>query len=1287
MRDRPRASSPTTRNTAPAPAAGESRDAHAHAPAAAGDGRPSLLHRFKRARATSPETDSSSPDRDTADRLARSTTPSALHTADADTHGDDATRLRCNMTQLNEHAPRASDESVDALIGESSLQLGEHPTSPAAVRARVDAARTAPPRADETWFLVPAAWFRRWHAHPAAAPPLDTAPLRDESGFALRAGLVEGADYELVPAAAWDLLAAQYTLAGPALPRTVLPGATPTQPARVEVYPPVFTLAPVRMSVPVCPAPALQQLTTVTLSASEPLACLKAQARHAGVIPAGARDDHVQFVRVYDERLHAAALARGGVLTGSELAASDPPPEVVPEYGIPPGVAHPAAAGARSTPPPTLQALQLDTPAFLAVDVRVGTRWMYGGETAAAAAEDSGAASADARAREGGMSLPSGPARDAPAPAGPACAAPSPAAPAALPPHLTRALAGRAGGATRGQRGLANLGNTCFMNSALQCLSNTEELRQYFLREAHWEELNVDNPLGMGGALAGAYGRLLQTLWSGSSGAVVPREFKTALSRFAPQFTGYAQQDSQELLAFLLDGLHEDLNRIRKKPYIEAPDWPGGSAADMVRFAGQQWDIYKARNDSIIVDLFQGQYRSTLVCPVCAKVSVKFDPFMYLTLPIPNTRRWRGRVYVVPRAGPTVRADVQLPATANIARLRERVAQLLHMDARALAVGEVWSHHVYRWLPDYEPIRDVSAGDCVYLWELPMPFSFPRPLRSSEGTSAPRLGFFQRAGRSVDEIESASVPPPACGEGVRAVDAHGGCGHVDADRVVLPVYSCVAPARAGGAAGLGTRFGSFRRTLGDAIGIPFFVAVRHDASLRDVEYAVMEAYVKYARSPDGVGAEEAGADEAGAEETGMEEVGAKEAGAVNAILRRAREAMSVHAGAGGDASDYYGEDGEGCPAEEAVSSEAQAPPAPAPPPPSPPPSPAPPTPPFRLRFAPPSAAEPLCSGDDLGEQRSEPLGDRMERLKVHGTWPALFTGGALVCVWDAAAAHALFGAASADATWGPVDKAEDPEFAKGSAQLAAGTGRAPRLQLEDCLDEFTKEEQLGEDDPWYCPTCKELRQATKKFDLWKVPDILVVHLKRFSAGRTSRDKLDNLIDFPLDGLDLSDRVEGPRLVHAQALDDPPATTRLSDSLTLAHDAHDDQVVRDRPVYDLYAVDNHFGGLGGGHYTAFAKNPTDARWYNFDDSSVRPVSDPESVKTPAAYLLFYRRRTNRPIGGKSRDMITKVAPLGPDGVQLPTPIVSPPPRQATPTYLGDTPLPPSPSTDEMDDEEE
>src|SRR6202012_4331452 len=102
-----------------------------------------------------------------------------------------------------------------------------------------------------------------------------------------------------------------------------------------------------------------------------------------------------------------------------------------------------------------------------------------------------------------------------------------------------------------------------------------------------------------------------------------PREFKQTIARLAPSFSGYQEQDSQEFLAFLLDGLHEDLNRILKKPYVEKPEWEGGGPRELMELAQKSWDGYMMRNDSVIVDLFQGQYKSTLICPECSKVGVQ----------------------------------------------------------------------------------------------------------------------------------------------------------------------------------------------------------------------------------------------------------------------------------------------------------------------------------------------------------------------------------------------------------------------------------------------------------------------------------------------------------------------------------------------------------------------------------------------------------------------------------------------------------------------------------------
>jgi len=239
--------------------------------------------------------------------------------------------------------------------------------------------------------------------------------------------------------------------------------------------------------------------------------------------------------------------------------------------------------------------------------------------------------------------------------------------------------------------------------------------------------------------------------------------------------------------------------------------------------------------------------------------------------------------------------------------------------------------------------------------------------------------------------------------------------------------------------------------------------------------------------------------------------------------------------------------------------------------------------------------------------RWEPWERREEMLDT--TKSLLREGDAIFCEFDKNLKAYYFGDNAnryEHARWEEWGEFIHPELE--TSQKAAKERRNKGISLQNCLDEFTKEEKLGEDDLWYCPRCKRHQQATKRFDLWKAPDVLVVHLKRFSNSRTLRDKIDAFIDFPIEGLDLESMVSERK--YAKKLQEQGFNIEKLNLTSL-----------DEPlVYDLFAVDEHIGGLGGGHYRAYALNHENDRWYHFDDSYVRPAKPEDAVVSHRTCLI-------------------------------------------------------------------
>ena len=538
----------------------------------------------------------------------------------------------------------------------------------------------------------------------------------------------------------------------------------------------------------------------------------------------------------------------------------------------------------------------------------------------------------------------------------------------------------------------------------------------------------------MNGEVAEQYAKLVRLSASGNESYCSPTDFKYTIGRFAPQFSGYQQHDSQELLAFLLDGMHEDLNRIVKKPYVEAKD-ANGRPDDVV--AAEAWHDHQLRNDSIIVDLFQGQYKSTVVCPECERVSVTFDPFMYLSLPLPSVTSVTMPVLFIPAdaAAPLRWLTVELAKRWDASQIADAVAQQTKSDAALLHVALMSDHMVQSYA--ISP-TSIDADDIIVVYELDVPYRM-----SSYG---------------------------------------------DEKRVNITIA-------------LRYQDDQMQRHFG----VPLIFSVPPSATYGEVYQLAKRLLARLAKDPEAfVALPDCEPGAAADNDVAMDDDSADQA---------LEQAFQQNAG------------GAAAPMPTLFQ--------------------------FRSKY---SSSRPKSADDKLATQSGDSY-----LLDVPSS---IF------------AAHFASTNASYDAR-----------------QAYSKVGSKGGINLYDCLALYSKREQLGADNAWYCPKCAKHQEASKQLELFRLPEILVIHLKRFQYNMYARDKIDTLVDFPLQGLDLSGSVKSTQ--------------------------------SEPPIYDLFAVSNHFGSLSSGHYTAFALN-SDGKWYNFDDSSVEAVSA-DQVVSRSAYMLLYRRR--------------------------------------------------------------
>ncbi|NXI39231.1 UBP32 hydrolase, partial [Galbula dea] len=837
----------------------------------------------------------------------------------------------------------------------------------------------------------------------------------------------------------------------------------------------------------------------------------------------------------------------------------------------------------------------------------------------------------------------------------------------------------------KGATGLSNLGNTCFMNSSIQCVSNTQPLTRYFISGRHLYELNRTNPIGMKGHMAKCYGDLVQELWSGTQKNIAPLKLRWTIAKYAPRFNGFQQQDSQELLAFLLDGLHEDLNRVHDKPYVELKDSDGRPDWEV---AAEAWENHLRRNRSIVVDLFHGQLKSQVKCKTCGHISVRFDPFNFLSLPLPMDSYMHLEITVIKLDGTTpVRYGLRLNMDEKYTGLKKQLSELCGLKPEQILLAEVHSSNIKNFPQDNQKVR-LSVSGFLCAFEIPIPgspTSASSPVQTAVSTNgAPNImmnGDLPKPALIPNGMPNTVVP---CGA-ERNLASWPLNGHVPS----LSDSPCTGYIIAVHRKMMRTElyFLSSQKNRPSLFGMPLIVPCTVHTRKKDLYDAV---WIQVSRLASPLPPQEA----------------------------------SNHAQDCDDSMGYQY--------------------------------------PFTLRVV----------QKDGNSCAWCPWYRFCRGCKIECTEDRACVGNAYIAVdWDPTALHLRYQTSQERI----VEEHESVEQSR--------RAQAEPINLDSCLRAFTSEEELGEDEMYYCSKCKTHCLATKKLDLWRLPPILIIHLKRFQFVNGRWIKSQKIVKFPRENFDPSAFLvqRDPSHLHrkhltlqVESLPDPPtlqgeprrsdlqsthtagegdtlhrspsslSTTvlnnikaspslgrksgtscpssknsspnssprtlgrgkgrlrlpqlgknKLSSSkenldaskengtdqeqrftadqgdaltrgqvlggsqselytaqdaeVTLANgyiceqsaysngsingqmDNHSEDDTADdqreaacvNPIYNLYAISCHSGIMGGGHYVTYAKNPNN-KWYCYNDSSCKELH-PDEIDTDSAYILFYEQQ--------------------------------------------------------------
>ena len=586
-----------------------------------------------------------------------------------------------------------------------------------------------------------------------------------------------------------------------------------------------------------------------------------------------------------------------------------------------------------------------------------------------------------------------------------------------------------------GKCGGRNLGNTCYMNSSIACLSNCSELTSYFLSgEYNYEkEINEKNKHGTRGSLPKKWHDLLHNYWLSDISAGNPSSFKSTMGNFAPRFSGYGQQDSNEFMTFFLDFMNEDLNKNHEKKYEEIKEQQSNESD--IQCAKRFWDYFLHRNDSIITDLFTGLFKNCVTCPKCNYISITYEPFNILQLPIPNEKKVKSTNNT---------NDGNIEVEINMYNDNETKLNtykfIMEKKTNGITIDDIIEE-----LKKYRKIY--SLNDYIFF----------------EVTEKIFIKILNKNNR-LDEVSEISKIY---------------CFKIkDKDSKIYPIY--------------------IFKDKEEQSNYPRILEISRYTGLKSIIEQLYNYTKKYLQIKQYYDFE-------------------------NFIDKYKQEKL-----------------------------------------------------PFNFIFKKDEQNKIDLIKLFLEEKSSFTMNDFIEKIEKEKYYFSINIDSKNELVKQ------NFN----------LDVFEEEKLEKKNYYYSYSRSRDTNISLDDCFEAFREEETLNRGNEWYCCKCKEHVLAKKKMDLFYLPKLFVICLKRFSRGRYWGKNDDN-IDFKINNMDMKEYVCGPD--------------------------------KNNSVYDCFAVSQHYGSTGGGHYTAICKN-IDGNWYEYDDSSCYRASE-SNVVTSAAYVIFYRRKTD------------------------------------------------------------